>query len=759
MADLATAYVQIIPTTKGIGKSLESDLGGAADSAGKSSGGKFADGFSKAGKAGLVAFGAMAAAGGVATKMLVDGTKSVAAYGDNIDKMSQKMGLSAEAYQEWDAIMQHSGTSIDSMQRGMTTLSKAAESGSDAFAKLGISQEELANLSQEDLFARTIEGLQGMESGSERTVLAQQLLGGSARELGALLNTSAEDTEKMRQKVHELGGVMNDEAVKAAANFQDNMQDLQTAISGVGRSITSEFLPASSELMEGFAGILTGEEGAEEKLASGMDNMAVAAGNSIDKISGIMGQLMPAISSAITKLLPKIIELGGELVLSLAEGIVDNLPELVNAILDISTTLTAQAPEMFEKVVQALLEVLKSIGDRMPELVPVMVDMILGIVDALIDNADLMVEAALAIVVGLAEGIIESLPTIIAKIPELIEGIIQALVAAIPMLIEAGIQLFVALVENLPAIIEGIVAAIPEIIAAILEGLASLSPALGALFQGAWEFIVGVWNVAVGFFQGIWDGISAVFSVVGEVLSGFFQGAWDLIQGIWSVVVSFFSGVWSGIVSVFSGVASFFSGVFQAAWNAITSIFNKLGSFFSGVWNAVVSIFRDAGVAVGDAISGAVRGAVNAILGGATSIINGFISAINFAIAVINAIPGVSISPIGYLSAPALARGGILEKGEVGLLEGTGAEAVVPLDQNRAWIHAVTMDFMSELQNQYALGRSIAGSSVGGSAYSEGVDNTWNNGDIIIPVSIGGRQIERIVVEADRINALRTGGR
>ena len=210
---------------------------------------------------------------------------------------------------------------------------------------------------------------------------------------------------------------------------------------------------------------------------------------------------------------------------------------------------------------------------------------------------------------------------------------------------------------------------------------------------------------------------------------------------------------------MFSGVASFFSGVFSAAWNAITSIFNKLGSFFSGVWNAVVSIFRDAGVAVGDAISGAVRGAVNAVLGGATRIINGFISAINFAISVINAIPGVSISKISPLSAPALAQGGILKKGEIGLLEGSGAEAVVPLDQNKAWIHAVTMDFMSELRNEYAMGRSIAGSGIATAGSNDASVSGAAGGDIIIPVSIGGRQIERIVIDAQRVNALRNGGR
>ena len=742
MADLATAYVQIIPTTKGISGSLETALGGEAATAGDKAGGKFSNSFAKAGKVGLAAFGTMAAAGGVAAKVLWDGTKSVAAYGDNIDKMSQKMGLSAEAYQEWDAIMQHSGTSIDSMQRGMTTLSRAAESGSEAFAALGITQEELATLSQEDLFARTIEGLQGMESGAERTVLAQQLLGGSAKELGALLNTSAEDTEKMRQRVHELGGVMSDDAIKAAAGFQDNMQDLKTAISGVGRGIVSDFLPATNDLIEGFTGIITGEEGAEEKLSTGMDKMAEAAGGAIDKISGVMDKLAPALGNAIAKLLPKLLELGAKIVTSLLEGFLKNLPSLLS-------TLVSSLANLLNTLSTTLIPMLPTIA----------VEIVLGLADGLISNLDLIISALLNMVTGIANGLLQAIPILVAKLPEIIQGILDALVTNIPLIVETGIQLFVALVENLPAIIEGIVAAIPEIIAAILGALAQLAPQLAALFQGAWEMITTIWSVAIGFFQGIWDGIVTVFSVVGEWFSSMFSAAWQGIQNIWSAVVGWFSGVWNGIVGVFSGVASWFGSVFSAAYSAITSIFNQLAGFFSGVWNAVVSIFRDAGVAVGDAISGAVRGAVNAVLGGATRIINGFISAINFAISVINAIPGVHISPISPLSAPALAKGGILEKGEIGLLEGNGAEAVVPLDQNKAWIHAVTMDFMEELKGQYSTGRSIAGSSIGGGMEASGSGESWSGGDIIIPVSIGGRQIERIVIDAERINALRTGGR
>ena len=776
MADLATAYVQIIPTTKGIKGELEGALGDEAESAGKSAGGRFGNGMKKAGKflSGVAIAGTAAIAG--LSKSAVSSYAEYEQLIGGVETLFGTQGMTIEQY------AQSVGKSVSEVQDKYASLSSAQEAvfanAADAYMNAGLSANDY------------------MDQVNSTAASMVSSLGGDTEKAAELANQAIIDMSDNANKMGtSIDSIQNAYGGFAKGNFTmlDNLKlgyggtkaemerllEDAEKLSGVHYDISSyaditEAIHVMQKEM-GIAGTTAKEaqgtiSGSLGMLKASWENMMVGMADDNADFDGLMNQLVTSLETVGSNLLPiiektlvgavNLIEGLAPKIIEILPGLIESLiPAVIGAVKGLVNAVVHQLPGILQAAIKAAIDVLKSIGDMMPELVPSLVDMMTQIVDVLIDNAPMLLEAAIAIMVGLGEGLINSLPTIIQKIPELIDGIIQALVAAIPMLIEAGIQLFVALVENLPAIIEGIVAAIPEIIAAILEGLASLAPALGALFQGAWEFIVGVWNVAVGFFQGIWDGISAVFSVVGEVLSGFFQGAWDLIQGIWSVVVSFFSGVWNGIVSVFSGVASFFTGVFQAAWNGITSIFNKLGSFFSGVWNAVVSIFRDAGVAVGDAISGAVRGAVNAILGGATSIINGFISAINFAIAVINAIPGVSISPIGYLSAPALARGGILERGEVGLLEGTGAEAVVPLDQNRAWIHAVTMDFMSELQNQYALGRSIAGSSVGGSAYSEGVDNTWNNGDIIIPVSIGGRQIERIVVEADRINALRTGGR
>ena len=154
MIEVAQAAVTIIPTMQGsqstITKDLTSAAEPAAEKAGKSSGSKFSSSFGSSLKSGAkVIAGAVAASvAGVSalTASFYNAAKATAEFGDHIDKASQKMGISAEAYQEWDFIAQHSGTSMDSLKTAMVKLSTAAENGSDAFSALGISAEEAQSI-------------------------------------------------------------------------------------------------------------------------------------------------------------------------------------------------------------------------------------------------------------------------------------------------------------------------------------------------------------------------------------------------------------------------------------------------------------------------------------------------------------------------------------------------------------------------------------------------------------------------------------
>ena len=256
------------------------------------------------------------------------------------------MNMSAQAYQEWDAVMRHSGTTIDSMQMSMKTLANAADSDNEAFTRLGMNLEDVKKMSSEELFSATITALQGVENQTERTAIASDLLGRGATELGALLNTSAEETEQMKKRVHELGGVMSDEAVKNSAKFQDSLQDMKTAMSGLKKGLVADFLPSFTQVMDGLTKIFAGEEGGENLLEKGITNVMSALSRSAEKIKPIISRLGEAAFKAIQENVPRIVIRGTKLLTDITKEVISNLPEILSNAKDVLSEVGGEIGNM-----------------------------------------------------------------------------------------------------------------------------------------------------------------------------------------------------------------------------------------------------------------------------------------------------------------------------------------------------------------------------------------------------------------------------
>lgn len=491
----------------------------------ESFGNKVGKGLATAGKIGAAAVGAVAAGAVVLGTAVVKGTSQLAEYGDHIDKQSQKMGISAQAYQEWDAILQHSGTSIDGMQRGLMTLEKRAVSGSEAFDALGLSQEAVASMSREDLFAATITALQGMEEGSERATLAQELLGTAAKELGPLLNTSAEDTEAMRQKVHELGGVMSNDAVKAAAAYQDSLQDMKTSVNGAKNTLVGQFLPGVTSVMDGLTTMFSGDS------TSGIGQ--INAG-----ISGIVGNISQA--------LPGIISAGSQIVLGLASAIVENLPQLASAAVEIIpqliTGIATMLPMLISTGASVILEIISGLASAIPELMAQAPTIIGSLVTALIENLPTIISAGLDIIIALVDGLVAALPTLIEMAPEIILSLVNAIIENAPMLLASGM----------------------ELINHIVTGFATLGP---TLLSAGKNLVMGLLNTL--------SNLAAQFSVIGR----------NVINSIKSGISSTFSSLSSVVSTKFNSIKSKITSIMTSASTGVKNAIDKIKGFFNFSWS------------------------------------------------------------------------------------------------------------------------------------------------------------------------------
>ena len=545
-------------------------------------GSSIASGAKTIGKVGVAAFAAIGTAIGGATTALVKNAGETAAYADNIDKMSQKMGISAEAYQEWDFILQHSGSSIDAMSRGMQTLQKNAVNSAEKFEALGLTQEQVASMSTEELFEATIKGLQGMEEGAERTALASELLGGSAKELGALLNTSAEDTEAMKQQVHDLGGVMSDEAVKAGAAFQDSLQNLKTTLSGAKNALMGEFLPSLTTVMDGLTALFSGDESGIGKIKEGIEEFASKLNEKLPQVIQTVGSIanslisaLPALFETIASQLPSILEQAIPVVIDavvgLADSVVKALPSLMSAI-----------QKNIGKITSGLTKIMQSLGQIILKLTPTLLPMILKV--------------GIQLVTELARGFSENASEVIQTIIELINMVVVELTnpETLMLLLDCGLQILTALVngiaDNLPLLLETcgtlitniltfLVEAIPELVTSIgKNGAKIITEVLPQIILSASYALSDILSKAKEIFEKIGDGISDAWTWIKEKVSEIAGNilAWftEKFLEIKDIGYNLLMGLWNGIQDAKDWVLSKVKGVGSDILDGLKSVFS-----------------------------------------------------------------------------------------------------------------------------------------------------------------------------------------
>lgn len=227
-------------STKSLGGELKSFIGGAG----------------KVAVTGIAAVGT-AAVGAAASvyKMATDAATTV----DRIDKLSAKIGLSKEGFQEWDYILGQNGASIEGLQMGLKTLvlqmdsaASGTASAQETFQKLGLTWEDGNGKlkDQETMMNEVLFSLASMENGTEKARLATELFGRSGSELMPMLNNGAEGMEELREQAHNLGLIMSDETVNAGVHLGDTIDDVKKSFSAVVTKIGGEVMPVIQSLLD-----------------------------------------------------------------------------------------------------------------------------------------------------------------------------------------------------------------------------------------------------------------------------------------------------------------------------------------------------------------------------------------------------------------------------------------------------------------------------------------------------------------------------
>lgn len=193
-----------------------------------------------------------------ASGAITAGINKVAQYGDRIDKLSQKIGMSSKAFQEWDYIMSINGGEVETLQMGFKTLvtqiegvQKGSKDSINAFRALGVQVKDNNGTFRkaDDVFNDVIRKLQQIKDPTQKMILANRLFGRSAAELRPLLNQEAEAIDELRDKANKMGLIMSDDDIKNAVQFTDTMNTLGRFFQANMNKALVQVLPKLTEIM------------------------------------------------------------------------------------------------------------------------------------------------------------------------------------------------------------------------------------------------------------------------------------------------------------------------------------------------------------------------------------------------------------------------------------------------------------------------------------------------------------------------------
>jgi TP901 family phage tail tape measure protein len=634
----------------------------------------------------------------------------VGAMGYNMEDTAEQIGLMANAGIKGEK----AGTALRSILSRLAAPPKQAAEAMDA---LGISlTDSQGNMkSLDEVMADLRKAFSGL-SETQQTQYAKQLAGQQAMSgLLAIVNAAPADVDKLSGAIANADGAAEKMANTMLDNLGGDMTLLSSKMEGVQLAIYEKFEPAlragvgvldrlldgvqyvvdhSTEFIAVLGGMATavavyvGYTTALTVMTKGWQALTIAtkAQAAAQKILNFVMSMNPIglIIAAIAALVAAFVILWNksdafrnfwiglwEKIKTTAQPVVESLAEWFSAAWEKIKVVWGVVSTFFVNLFTKLWENVKPLID--------------AVVGAFIAGWELL-KVVWGLVLPYFQGIWDGIKTIFSVVAPIIGGYFKSAWAMIQGYWSVAVAFFKLVWTGIQAVFSVVKAYI------------------GGAFKTAWEYIKLVWSVVGGYFKAVWNTIKGVFSVVKAVLTGNWKDAWEGIKGIVKTWASYFGGIWAQIKRVFSAVSSWFTGTFGAAWDGIKKVFSGVGEFFSSVWATIKKTFKKVGTAMADAISGSVKAAVNGILRTAARIINGFIKAINGAIGIINKIPGVEIKKIKELEAPQLAQGGVLKRGQVGILEGNGAEAVVPLERNKAWISKTAQDLRGALEGEGIIG-------------------------------------------------------
>ena len=562
---------------------------------GEKAGSKVSSAFSSIAKGaaamGTAVIAGAAALGTAAYKM----ASSTAEQADYIDKLSERTGINREELQRWKHAADQSGVSVDSFKNGIKKMSDVVDDANNgsktaalAIERLGLSLDDLNQMSTEEKFNTITAALADMEDGTERNALGNDLLGKSYTEMLPLLNAGSDGMVALKQEADDLGLVMSEDTVKAGVVLGDTIANVKDAFNGFKNQIGAAVIPIIQKfadmiitaiptikgLFEGLAPILTG---IFEEIMPPLFNLIQTIFPVLLKLirtllpplQKIIKAILPVIVSFLEQLLPPLIDMVDmilPLIVSLIESVMPLITQILETILPIFIQLLQSLLPPLIQIIQAILPVIIQLLQTLLPPILQMIDLVLpvliGMINTIMPLVMQIIQAILPVIIQLLQMILPPILQIIDMILPVLISLIESIAPLITAIIETMLPVLITLLDAIMPLMEPILDILTMLLEPLMELLDLILPPIISLLKNIIEKVM--------------PPLQKVFETVAGVVSGVFKNAFDGIKKVFGNV----KGVFQGIIDFVKNV---FTGNWRGAWDAVVNIFKNI---FEGIKNA-----------------------------------------------------------------------------------------------------------------------------------------------------------------------------
>lgn len=503
--ELAKAYVQIIPSMRGAEGELKKSLGDTSSSAGTSSGSTFGSMFKKA----------IAAAGiGIALKKVVG--DAFAQGGE----LQQNLGGTEAVFGQFAKTIQDQAVSAyKNMGMSASDYMATANKMGSLFQGSGIEQQKSLDMTSKAMQrAADVASVMGIDMG-----MAMESIAGAAKgnftmmdNLGVAMNATTLQAYALEKGVNfEWNTASN--AEKAELAMQMFMERTSQYAGNFARESEQTWTGSIGAMKASYqnlmANIMLGNKLDTSLQALAQTVTTFVSGNLIPAMGNILKGLPQALITLTTTLGPQLLQMGADMVVQLAQGIITNLPKWVETWLglyeNLWTTITENAPQLLNMALMMIQQLVIGIKTQLPTIL----------------------SEGVEIITNLVNGILQNLPALIAGAGQLLTHFLGALSEAAPIILENGANLLLNIVT-------GIIKNLPQIVVAaatmILRLVTSIRQKLPQILQTGIE-IIG--KLAAGLVRAIPTMISNIPKITLSIASEFLKTDWgsiglNIIKGI-----------------------------------------------------------------------------------------------------------------------------------------------------------------------------------------------------------------------------------